>query len=134
MLDIFLQNTKFTHISGTAAMLGFFSTLFSSAEFDLITATQFVSPNPSTLTPILYTFHHLTGVSTDQLRTYHYEWQEQKQQERLKSLYKARERDTDALSLQHVSKLDPDEDPLAAVTSETSEPKANSKADTNVKQ
>ncbi|XP_050730545.1 RPII140-upstream gene protein-like [Eriocheir sinensis] len=76
----------------------------------------------------------LSGTTNDQLRKYHYEWYEHKQEERLKSLHAAREKDTDTLSLQHNSKVNPDLDPLAGVTDETPEPKANSNTDTNTKQ
>ncbi|KAK8378981.1 hypothetical protein O3P69_009607 [Scylla paramamosain] len=62
-------------------------------------------------TGILY----ITGTSTDQLRRFHYEWQESKQEERLRQMYKARDKDLDALSLEHGTKLTNTQDPLVGV-------------------
>lgn len=56
------------------------------------------------------------------------------QEKRIKNLQEAREKDADALTLQHNSKITSTLDPLANVTEETPEPKADSNTDTNVKQ
>lgn len=58
---------------------------------------------------------YLTGTSTDQLRKYHYELYEQKQQQRLEELHRARERDTPTLVKQHDSKVMPGTDPLSGI-------------------
>ncbi|MPC23252.1 RPII140-upstream gene protein-like [Portunus trituberculatus] len=62
-------------------------------------------------TGILY----LTGTSTDQLRKFHYEWQESRQEERLRQIYTARDKDLDVLSLEHGTKLTKTHDPLAGI-------------------